>query len=109
MDSLDFQNGQRKLLNTEKLVFSTPEDSISFCRQTLVRIRLISEAVPWDKDKAPGPVVFNLSVGPTLMGFPVECVPHAIAIVCLFLLAPFVITKVHAGIFEEEIFVKQKQ
>ena len=83
----------RKLLNTEKLVFATPSDVVSFCESTLVSVTANAEAVPWDHTMEDGPVLFNLSVGQNIVGVPLECFPHAIWIAASMTLMAYLFSK----------------
>jgi hypothetical protein len=92
MDLINAENREhnegRKLLNTEKLIFTTPADSALFCRETILRIRVFSEAVPWDRNKPLERILFNISIGGNFVGIPQECIPHIVWVATLLLLSP---------------------
>jgi hypothetical protein len=87
-DSVDHNGGSRKLLNTEKLIFTTPDDSTLFCLKTILRIRVFSEAVPWDTKMTRPRILFNVSIGRNFVGIPLECLPHIAWLVILLLVSP---------------------
>ena len=89
-------------------MFSTPENSVLFCQEMILRIRVFPEALAWDRAKPPERVLFNISVEPTIFGAPVECIPHIIWISLLFLSFPFVTRYVHTEIFIRAHNLKQK-
>ena len=76
----------RRLLDTEKLIFDTPEDSISFCATTLVRVTARWNGRSWDTSSLPNkPLTFNIVVAPMLLGIPLECLPHAAVVIAIVL------------------------
>ncbi len=99
----------RKLLNTEKLIFTTPEDSDLFCRVTILRINAIPEALRWDMSQPIERVLFNVAIGPTILGAPVECVPHILWVGLLLVFAPFVTRYIHREITLYDEICKHKR
>mmetsp|Transcript_30510 Transcript_30510/g.73299 ORF Transcript_30510/g.73299 Transcript_30510/m.73299 type:complete len:197 (+) Transcript_30510:114-704(+) len=67
----------RRLLDTEKLIFETPADSISFCSTSLVRVTATWRGNSWQKARKEDPLLFNIVVAPMLFGVPTEVLPHA--------------------------------
>jgi hypothetical protein len=110
-ENRDHNGGLRKLLNTEKLIFTTPDDSALFCRKTVLRIRVYSEAVPWDRTKPLERILFNISIGGNFVGIPLECIPHVVWVAMLLLLSPllvrFILLRIRAA-NEFEYISKQK-
>jgi hypothetical protein len=75
--------GMRRLLNTEKLIFTAPANLEAFYSSTLVQVTAQAEGESWDPAYVPEPVKFNIVVTENLLGLPLNCVPHVITVVVL--------------------------
>ncbi len=73
----------RRLLNTEKLMFTAPEDVAMFCSSFLVEVTAQSEGESWDPGYVPEPVVFNIVLTENFYGLPLNCIPHVVTVILL--------------------------
>ena len=83
------------MLDTEKLIFETPADSLAFCSSSLVRMTATWNGNAWHKARREEPLAFNIVVAPMVLGVPVECLPHAAAVLSLAACVVFITLRAH--------------
>jgi len=80
----------RRLLNTEKLEFSTPENVEEFSQHSRIAIEVDWHGITWKQNVTLGQIVYNIHLGRVFNGVPIESFPHiaaVLALVCFFVLA----------------------
>jgi len=78
----------RRLLNTEKMMFATPEDVEQFTLYSKIAVEVEWHGITWKQNLTKVPVVYNIHVGSVVGGIPFECLPHIVCVlasVCFFL------------------------